>query len=109
MTDEQKQQTIDVQKQEELFEAGAFTIGGMAGGGVLLGIAGKVGLAVGGVTMSVGLLPIVAVGAVTGLALYGGKKAFKSSGLQDKYTEALNTLMPSNSEGKTEENEAAKK
>ncbi len=86
----------DKQKQEELIEAGAFTIGGMAGGGILSGIAaGNVSLVVGSTAASLSLMPIVAVGAVTGLALYGSKKAFKSSGLQTKYVDALNTFIPS--------------
>ncbi len=47
------------------------------------------------VSVTLPLMPIVAVGAVTGLALYGSKQAFKSSGLQTKYVDALNTFIPS--------------
>ena len=93
-------------KQDDLIEAGAFTVGGMATSGMLSGVAGKIALVVGGTTMSVGLLPVVAVGATTGLALYGGKRVWQSSGIKDKYAEALEMFMPPKDES-TEESKTA--
>jgi len=92
----------DEHKKEDLVEAGAFTLGGMVGGGVLSGIVGHVGLAVGSTAISVGLVPIVAVGAMTGLAMYGSKKAIDSSGLKEKSAELLDQIMPAKKEESAE-------
>lgn len=57
-------------------EAAAFTAGGAVAGGVVASTVGGMGLAVGGTAFSIGAAPVVAAGAVVGLAAYGLKQAF---------------------------------
>lgn len=56
-------------------EVATYTVGGGAVGAATSVFAGKMGLAVAGTVVSMGLLPVAAVGAVTGLAIYGLKRA----------------------------------
>lgn len=50
-------------------EAAAYAVGGAVAGGVVSSLVGGMGLAVGGTAISVGAAPVIAAGAVTGLAL----------------------------------------
>jgi hypothetical protein len=59
-------------------EVATYTVGGGAVGAATSVFAGKVGLAVAGTAVSLGLLPVIGVGAVTGLAVYGLKRAIYS-------------------------------
>jgi hypothetical protein len=56
-------------------EAGAYAIGGAVGGGVTSAILGNAGLAVAGTAFGVGAAPVIALGAVIGLAAFGVKTA----------------------------------
>jgi uncharacterized membrane protein YebE (DUF533 family) len=59
-------------------ELGVFAAGGGVAGAAASTMIGNMGLAVAGTAVSVGLLPVVAIGAVAGLAMYGVKQAFFS-------------------------------
>jgi uncharacterized membrane protein YebE (DUF533 family) len=59
-------------------EVAAFAAGGGVAGAAASTLVGNMGLAVAGTAVSVGLLPIVAIGAIAGLAVYGVKQAFFS-------------------------------
>lgn len=66
------------ESEDNLKEAAAFAAGGAvagAGAGTLLG---GMGLAVGGTAIGIGMAPVVAAGAVVGLAAFGIKKALGS-------------------------------
>ena len=58
------------------FEAAAFAGGGAAVGAGVAATVGGMGLAVGGTAVAITAAPVIAVGAVAGLAAYGLKKAF---------------------------------
>ncbi|MCP6761145.1 MAG: hypothetical protein NHB32_20925 [Fischerella sp. CENA71] len=57
-------------------EAAVFAAGGAAGGAGLAAIVGNMGLAGGFGGIAIGAAPVIAAGAVVGLAAYGIKKAF---------------------------------
>jgi hypothetical protein len=57
-------------------EAAAYAAGGAAAGAGLAATVGGMGLAVGGTAVAITAAPVVAAGAVVGLAAYGLKKAF---------------------------------
>ncbi len=59
-------------------EVAAFAAGGGVAGAAASTLVGNMGLAVAGTAVSVGLFPIVAIGAIAGLAVYGVKQAFFS-------------------------------
>jgi|JFJP01.1.fsa_nt_gi uncharacterized membrane protein YebE (DUF533 family) len=59
-------------------EVAAFAAGGGVAGAAASTLVGNMGLAVAGTAISVGLLPVVAIGAIAGLAVYGVKQAFFS-------------------------------
>jgi hypothetical protein len=64
---------------DKLRESGAYVVGGATAGALLLAMGGRVALAFGGGSASVGLAPAILVGAATGLAVYGGKEGFGPS------------------------------
>jgi hypothetical protein len=57
-------------------EVVGYVAGGAAAGAGVAGAVGGMGLAVGGTAVAIGAAPVVAAGAVIGLAVYGLKKAF---------------------------------
>lgn len=57
-------------------EAAMYTAGGAAAGLGVASTVGGMGLAVGGTAIAITAAPVVAGGAVIGLAAYGFKKAF---------------------------------
>jgi len=61
----------------EALKAGGAAAVGAAAGGVVVATTGSIGVAVAGTAVSVGAAPIVAVGAVIGLAGYGIYRIFK--------------------------------
>jgi len=63
-------------KENDLQEAAGFTAGGAAAGAGVAATVGGMGLAVGGTAVGIGMAPVVAAGAVVGLAAYGLKKVF---------------------------------
>lgn len=63
-------------KEKDIQEAGAFAAGGAVAGAGVAATVGGMGLAVGGTAVAIGAAPVVAVGAVAGLAAYGIKKLF---------------------------------
>lgn len=60
-------------------EAAGFVAGGVAAGAGLSAWLGGMGLAVGGTAIGIGMAPVVAAGAVVGLAAYGVKKLLMKS------------------------------
>lgn len=56
-------------------EATAYAVGGAVAGAGVAATVGGMGLAVGGTAIAITAAPVVAVGAVVGLAAYGLKKA----------------------------------
>jgi len=62
--------------ENEMKEAAGFTAGGAAAIPAPAAAVGGMGLAVGGTAIAIGTAPVVAAGAVVGLAAYGLKKAF---------------------------------
>jgi len=58
-------------------EAAAYAGAGMAAGVVVAEIVGGMGLAVGGTAVAIGAAPVIAAGAVVGLAALGLKKIFE--------------------------------
>lgn len=64
-------------KGKDKVEAVAFTVGGAVTGGVVASTVGGMGLAIGGTAVSIGATPVIAVGAVAGLAVFGLKKALR--------------------------------
>ena len=57
-------------------EAARYVAGGAAAGAGVAATVGGMGLAVGGTAVAITAAPVVAGGAVVGLAAYGFKKAF---------------------------------
>ena len=64
-------------KEQDVQSAVAYTAGGAVAGGAVAATVGGMGLAVGGTAVAIGTAPVVAVGAVVGLAAYGVKKLFE--------------------------------
>lgn len=62
---------------DEKATAAIFAGGGAAAGGVTFATVGSAGLAIGGTAVTIGAAPIVAVGAVVGLAGYGIYRIFR--------------------------------
>jgi hypothetical protein len=60
---------------ESLGEAAAFTAGGAAAGAGVAATVGGMGLAVGGTAVAITAAPVIAAGAVVGLAVFGLKKS----------------------------------
>lgn len=56
-------------------EAAGYAAGGAVAGAGLSAWLGGMGLAVGGTAIGIGMAPVIAAGAVVGLAAYGVKKA----------------------------------
>lgn len=56
----------------------AFAASGAAAGAGFSSMVGRMGLAVGGTAVGIGIAPVAAAGTVIGLAAYGLKKAIKS-------------------------------
>lgn len=52
-----------------------YTAGGSVAGGLTSAVVGQMGLAVAGGAVSIGLLSMIGIGAVAGLAAYGLKRA----------------------------------
>lgn len=52
-----------------------YTAGGSVAGVATSAVVGKMGLAVAGSALTIGFLPMIGIGAVTGLAAYGLKRA----------------------------------
>jgi hypothetical protein len=63
-------------KDGDVVEAAAFAAGGAAAGAGVAGAVGGMGLAVGGGAVAIGAAPVIAAGAIVGLAAYGLKKIF---------------------------------
>jgi hypothetical protein len=63
-------------KDNNAVEVAAFAAGGAAAGAGVAASVGGMGLAVGGTAFAITATPVVAAGAVVGLAIYGLKKAF---------------------------------
>lgn len=61
---------------EAVKAGGAATAGALAGGGTYA-LTGSIGVAVGGTAFSIGAAPIVAAGAILGVAGYGIYRIFK--------------------------------
>ncbi len=61
---------------EKAREAGFWTVGGAAAGFAASQVIGGIGVAVLGTAVGVGVAPVVALGAVAGLAGFGVKKVF---------------------------------
>jgi hypothetical protein len=61
----------------EIIKAGGAAAAGAVAGGAVVATTGSIGVAVAGTAVSVGAAPIVAVGAVIGLAGYGIYRIFK--------------------------------
>jgi hypothetical protein len=76
MTDEKQAENVQEEesKSGDMMEVGAYAAGGAAAGAGA-SILGGVKLIVAGSVMT-SMLPVVAVGAVTGVAAYGLKKSF---------------------------------
>ena len=60
----------------EAFKAGGAAAAGAAAGAVTSSVVGGMGLTVAGTALSIGAAPVIAVGAVVGLAGYGIYKLF---------------------------------
>lgn len=75
MTTENESKPVEQSSSSSPLEVATYTVGGGAVGAATSVFAGKMGLAVAGTVVSMGLLPVAAVGAVTGLAVYGLKRA----------------------------------
>ena len=58
-------------------KATAYAGAGLAAGAVVTEVFGGTGLAVGGTAIAIGAAPVIAAGAVVGLAAYGLKKIFE--------------------------------
>jgi hypothetical protein len=56
-------------------EAAGYAAGGAVAGAGLSAWLGGMGLAVGGTAIGIGMAPVIAVGTIAGLAVYGVKKA----------------------------------
>lgn len=70
--------TTEQQPQQESSNTGeviTYTASGGVAGGVTSAVVGKMGLAVAGGAVGIGLLPMIGIGAVAGLAAYGLKRA----------------------------------
>lgn len=72
-----------IQKQDEdNFDkaevAGGYLAAGAAAGVVAAEVIGDMGLAVGGTAVAIGAAPVIAAGAVVGMAAYGFKKFLES-------------------------------
>jgi integral membrane sensor domain MASE1 len=78
MTDENQTETEEVTNdpQKNMVEAGIFAGGGAVTGALVSAKVGSAALAVAGTTLSLGIAPVAAAGAVVGLASYGLKKTF---------------------------------
>ena len=77
MTDENQTETETEEvtnPQKNMIEAGTFASGGAVTGALVSAKVGSAVLAVAGTTLSLGIAPIAAAGAVVGLAAYGLKK-----------------------------------
>ena len=61
----------------EALKAGGAAVAGAVAGGAVVATTGSIGVAVAGTAVSIGAAPIVAVGAVIGLAGYGIYRIFK--------------------------------
>ncbi len=61
----------------EAIKAGGAAAAGAAAGGAVVATTGSIGVAIAGTAVSVGAAPIVAVGAIIGLAGYGIYRIFK--------------------------------
>ena len=61
---------------DEKLTAGIFAGAGAATGGATFATVGAAGLAIGGTAVAIGLMPMVAVGTVAGLAGYGIYRIF---------------------------------
>lgn len=66
------------QSEDNLKEAAGFAAGGAAAGAGVSTLLGGMGLAVGGTAIGIGMAPVVAAGAVVGLAIFGATKALKN-------------------------------
>lgn len=64
-------------KNSEAKKAAAAAGAGAVAGGITSASVGGMGLAVGGTAMSIGAAPVIAIGAVLGLAGYGLWRAFR--------------------------------
>jgi hypothetical protein len=62
---------------KEVAKAGGAATAGAVVGGATFAYTGSIGVAVGGTAISIGAAPIVAVGAVLGIAGYGIYRIFK--------------------------------
>jgi hypothetical protein len=63
-------------KDNNAVEVAAFAAGGAAAGAGVAASVGGMGLAIGGTAVAITATPVVAAGAVVGLAIYGLKRAF---------------------------------
>jgi uncharacterized membrane-anchored protein len=72
---------------DDKIEAGLFGLGGGIAGAVVSSQLGGMGLAVAGTAVGIGAIPVIAVGTVAGLAIYGVKKAFFSDHQTDSSQE----------------------
>jgi hypothetical protein len=61
----------------EALKAGGAAAAGAVAGGAVVATTGSIGVAVAGTAVSIGAAPIVAIGAVIGLAGYGIYRIFK--------------------------------
>lgn len=61
----------------EAIKAGGAAVAGAVAGGAVVASTGSIGVAVAGTAVSIGAAPIVAAGAVIGLAGYGLYRIFK--------------------------------
>ncbi len=71
-----KQLMANQDKETEKVEAAAYAAGGAAAGAGVAAAVGGMGLAVGGGAVAIGAAPVIAAGAIVGLAAYGIKKLF---------------------------------
>ena len=58
-------------------EAAGYTVAGAAGGAAVSAYVGGMGLAAMGTAVGIGMAPVVAAGAIVGMAVFGLKKAIK--------------------------------
>lgn len=88
-------------------EAAAYATGGAVAGGVVASTVGGMGLAVGGTAFSIGAVPVVAAGAVVGLAAYGLKASLNNSKVKlnfpDSEKQGINQAISDRLEANLEE------
>lgn len=73
--------TTEQQPQQESSNSGevlTYTVGGGVAGVATSALVGQMGLAVAGGAVTIGFLPMIGIGAITGLAAYGLKRALYS-------------------------------